>query len=245
LFVITFITSIPPVLVLYGPVVDDPRYILGGVDNGVSLGALLELILIIANIGTAVALFPILKRVNEILALGFVTARVVECAFIAVGILSVLSIVTLRQEAAAGADAGSLVAVGKSLVVLHDWTFLLGPGFVVGIGNGLLLGYLMYTSRLVPRGMAVLGLIAGPVLLARFVGVLFGVFEPGSVLGSLMVAPEFIWELTLGIWLIVKGFNKSALDSLSTDPDDGVLTGVDQPPSSLLQVMSLLRCSAT
>jgi hypothetical protein len=229
LFVITFIASIPPVLFLYGPVLDDPRYILGGgaADNGLALGAFLELILIIANIGTAVVLYPVVKRVNEILALGFVAARVIECAFIAVGILSVLSLVTLRQEAA-GADSGSLLAVGASLVALHDWTFLLGPGFVVGVGNGLILGYLMYRSGLVPRRMALLGLIAGPVLLARFVGILFGVFEPMSVLGSLMVVPEFLWELSLGLWLIVKGFNPSALASLSSDPDDGVSTGVDQ-----------------
>jgi hypothetical protein len=101
---------------------------------------------------------------------------------------------------------------------------------VVGIGNGLILGYLMYRSALVPRGMAILGLTAGSVLLVRFVGILFGVFEPMSTLGSLMVVPEFIWELLLGIWLIVKGFNASAVASLSTTPDeDGVLTGVEQP----------------
>src|SRR5215207_10734260 len=219
LFVITFITSIPAALVLYVPVLSNPEYIAGagGADNGVFLGASLELLLIIANIGTAVALWPVLKRVNESLALGYVTARVVECAFIAVGILSLLTLVTLRQEAAAGADAGSLLTVGQSLVALHDWTFLLGPGFVVGIGNGLILGYLMYTSRLVPRGMAVLGLIAGPVLLARFVGILFGVFEPISVLGGLMVVPEFLWELALGIWLTVRGFNPSALARLQPE----------------------------
>ena len=232
LFVITYITSIPPVLFLYGPLLDDPRYIVGGgaADNGASFGALLELLLIISNIGTAVVLYPVVKRVSEILALGFVAARVVESAFIAVGLLSVLTLVTLRQEAAAvGADAGSLVAVGASLVAIHDWTFLLGPGFVVGVGNGLILGYLMYRSALVPRGMAILGLIAGPVLLARFVGILFGVFEPGSALGGLMVVPEFLWELLLGIWLIVKGFNPSAVASLSTDPGDSVVMGVDQP----------------
>src|SRR4028119_331989 len=178
---------------LYGPLLDDPRYIVGGgaADNGASLGALLELILVVANIGTAVVLYPVVKRVNEILALGFVTARIVESAFIAIGVLSLLTVVALRQGAAAGADASSLVTVGESLVTLHDWTFLLGPGFVVGIGNGLILGYLMYRSGLVPRGMAVLGLIAGPVLIARFVGILFGVFEPMSVLGGLMVVPEF------------------------------------------------------
>jgi hypothetical protein len=126
------------------------------------------------------------------------------------------------------ADAGSLLAVGQSLVAIQSWTFLLGPGFVVGIGNGLILGYLMYRSGLVPRSMAMLGLIAGPVLLARFVGILFGAFEPMSVFGSIMVVPEFLWELSLGIWLIVKGFNPSAVASLSASPDDGVSMGVDQ-----------------
>src|SRR5215210_948156 len=219
LFVITFITAIPAALVLYVPVLNDPDYIVGagGADTRVFVGAFLELILIIANIGTAVALFPILKRQNEGVALGYVTARVVECAFIAVGILSLLSLVTLRQEAA-GADAGSLVAVGNSLVALHDWTFLLGPGFVVGVGNGLLLGYLMYRSRLVPRRMAMLGLVAGPVLCASGIAILFGVFEAGSVWQIIATIPEFVWELALGIWLIVKGFNPSALAALASEP---------------------------
>ena len=151
MFLITYITSIPAFFVFYPPVLDDPRYIVGGgADTSVSLGAFLELVLIIANIGTAVVLWPVLKRVNEILALGYVTARVVECAFIAVGLLSLLTVVALRQ-AAAGADAGSLIAVGQLLVAIHGWTFVLGPGFVVGVGNGLILGYLMYRSGLVPR----------------------------------------------------------------------------------------------
>jgi hypothetical protein len=158
---ITFITSIPAFF-FYVPVLDDPRYVVGaGADTSVSFGAFLELILIIANIGTAVVLFPILRRQNEILALGYVTARIVECAFIAVGILSLLTVVTLRQEAA-GADAGSLIAVGESLVALHNWTRLLGPGFVVGVGNGLILGYLMYSSRLAPRAWPCWGSSAVP-----------------------------------------------------------------------------------
>jgi Domain of unknown function (DUF4386) len=198
-------------------VLDDPRYIVGaGADTSVSLGAFLELILIIANIGTAVVLWPVLKRQNEILALGYVTARVVECAFIAVGILSLLSVVTLRQEAA-GADAGSLVAVGASLVALHDWTFLLGPGFVVGVGNGLMLGYLMYRSALVPRGMAMLGLIGGPLVCASGIAILFGVFEAGSVWQSIATIPEFLWKLSLGIWLTVRGFNPSAIARLQPE----------------------------
>jgi hypothetical protein len=216
LYLITFITSIPAFFVFYAPVLDDPRYIVGagGADNSVAFGAFLELILIIAHIGTAVVLYPILKRQNEILILGYVTARVVECTFIAVGILSLLTLVTLRQEAAEGADAASLLTAGKALVALHDWTFLLGPGFFVGVGNGLILGYLMYTSALVPRGMAVLGLIAGPLIIASGVGVLLGVIEAGGVVQGIATIPEFFWELSLGIWPIVRGFNPSAIARL-------------------------------
>jgi hypothetical protein len=212
LFLITFITAIPAFF-FYVPVLDDPRYIVGaGADTSVSFGAFLELLLIIANIGTAVVLFPILRRQNEVLALGYVTARIVECVFIAIGILSLLTVVTLRQEAV-GADTGSLVAVGESLVALHDWTRLLGPGFVVGVGNGLLLGYLMYRSALVRRGMAVLGLIGGPLIIASGVAVLLGVIEAGSVWQAIATIPEFFWELSLGIWLTVKGFNPSVIAS--------------------------------
>jgi hypothetical protein len=217
LFLITYITAIPAAFVFYPPVLDDPRYIVGaGADTSVLLGAFLELILIIANIGTAVVLLPILRRQNEILALGYVTARIVECVFIAVGILSLLTVVTLRQEDAAGADATSLVAVGESLVALHEWTRQLGPGFVVGVGNGLMLGYLMYRSGLVPRGMAVLGLIGGPLIIVTGVAVLLGVLEEGGV-WQVAVIPEFLWELLLGIWPIVRGFNPSAIARLQPE----------------------------
>jgi hypothetical protein len=210
LFLITFITAIAGDL-LYNPVLDDPDYIVGsGADNRVFLGAFLELLLIIANIGTALALFPILKRQNEALALGYVAARVVECAFIAVGILSVLSIVTLREDAP-GADADSLVLAGQSLVAIKDWTFLLGPGFVVGVGNGLLLGYLMYRSGLVPRPMAVLGLVGGPLVCASGIAVMFGVFEQGSAGQGIATIPEIAWEASLGIYLTVKGFRPSPI----------------------------------
>jgi hypothetical protein len=166
LFLITFLTSIPAALLLYGPVLDHANYIVGaGADTRVALGALLEVLLIIANIGTAVVLFPILKRQNEGLALGYVTARLVESTFIAIGIVSLLAIVTLRQDVGGAGGADSLVPVGRSLVAIHDWTFLLGPGWVVGVGNGLILGYLMYRSGLVPRGMAMLGLIGGPLII--------------------------------------------------------------------------------
>jgi hypothetical protein len=219
LFIVTFLTSIPAALVLYTPVLDNANYILGaGADTRVALGAFLEVLLIIANVGTAVVLFPILKRQHEGLALGFVTARLIESAFIAIGIVSILSVLTLRQDVAgaAGADAGSLVTVGKSLVAIHDWTFLLGPGFVVGVGNGLILGYLMYRSGLVPRGMAMLGLIGGPLIIVSGTAVLLNVIEPGSAPQVIATAPEFVWELSLGIYLMVKGFRPSPITAETT-----------------------------
>jgi hypothetical protein len=214
LYLITFITSIPAFF-FYAPVLNDPRYVLGsgGGDTSVAFGALLELLLIIANIGTAVVPYPIFRRQNEILALGYVTARIVECTFILVGILSLLTVVTLRQEAAAGADAASLLIAGKTLVALHNWTAQLGPGFVVGIGNGLILGYLMYRSRLMPRGLAVLGLIGGPLIVISGVAVMLGFLEEGGV-WQVGVIPEFFWELSLGIWPMVRGFNPSAIARL-------------------------------
>jgi hypothetical protein len=217
LFIITFLTSIPAALVLYTPVLDDANFILGaGADGGVALGAFLEMLLIVANVGTAVALFPILKRQNEGLALGFVGARVIESTFIAIGIVSLLAVVTLRQDAAGG-DPGSLVAAGQSLVAVHDWTFLLGPSWVVGVGNGLILGWLMYRSGLVPRGMAMLGLIGGSLVCASGIAVLLGVIEAGSAAQTLATAPEFVWELSLGIYLTVKGFKASGIERLQAD----------------------------
>jgi len=214
LFLITFITSIPAAFVLYPPVLNDPTYIVSsGADRQVSLGALLEVILVVANIGTAVVLYPLLKRQNHIVALGYVTARVMEGAMIAVGIISLLSVVTLRQDIAggAGADAAALVPVGRALVAVHDATFLLGPGFLAPLGNGILLGSLMYRSGLVPRGMATLGLIGGPLLIVSFVAVLFGAFEQVSLPAAIATIPEFLWELSIGVYLTVKGFKPSLI----------------------------------
>jgi hypothetical protein len=219
LFVITFLTSIPAALLLYTPVLDHTDYIVGaGADTRVGLGALLEVLLIVANVGSAVVLFPVLKRQNEGLALGYVTARIIESTFIAIGIVSLLAIVTLRQDVGGAGDAGSLVTVGRSLVAVHDWTFLLGPGWVVGVGNGLILGYLMYRSGLVPRRMAMLGLIGGPLIIASGTAVLFNVIEPGSAAQFIATIPEFVWELSLGIYLMVKGFKPSPITAGLASP---------------------------
>ena len=212
LFILTFITSIGGVLA-YGPVLSDANYITGaGSDTRVFLGAFLELMLILTNIGCAVVLFPLLKRQGEGLALSYVAARIVECTFILVGILSLLAIVTLRQTATA-ADAGSLLTIGKTLHVIHDWTFLLGPGFTDGIGTGLILGWLLYRSGLVSRRMALFGVIGGPLLAISGAAVLMGVIPQGSSVQGILTIPEIVWELFLGLWLTFKGFKESPVEA--------------------------------
>ena len=207
LYLITFVTSISA-LALYETVLRHPeRYIVGaGHDTQVLLGALLELLLIIANIGTAVVIFPIVRRQNEELALGYVTARLFECTFILVGIVSILGIITLRNQVAGSAEG----TVAYTLAAIKDWTFLLGPGWVVGWGNGLILGYLMYSSGLVPRKMTWLGLVGGPLIILSGTLVLFGVADKGGTFQSIATIPEFLWELSLGVYCTVKGFRPSS-----------------------------------
>ena len=210
LYLVTFVTSIPALL-LYEPALRHPvAYIAGaGHDKQILFGALLELLLIIANIGTAIVIFPIVRRQNEELSLGYVTARLVECTFILVGILCMLGIVTLRNQVA-GPSEGT---VAYTLAAIKDWTFLLGPGWVVGWGNGLILGYLMYSSRLVPRRAVWLGLIGGPLIIVSGTAVMFTGNHPSSALHALQgiaTIPEFLWELFLGIYCTIWGFRRDA-----------------------------------
>ncbi|MFH5823446.1 DUF4386 domain-containing protein [Georgenia sp. AZ-5] len=182
----------------------------------VALGAVLELILIIANVGTAVVPYAVFKRYSEGLALGYVAARLVEGTFVAIGIISLLAFLFMRQEGTAATD----LALGEAFVAIYDRAFLIGPGFFAGVANGMILGYLMYRSGLVPRGMAMLGLIGGPLVAASGVAVMFDVIERGSALQGVATIPEFIWELSFGIYLIVKGFKPSP-----------ILAGVDSGPA--------------
>jgi len=181
----------------------------------VYLGAILEFALIVTNIATAVVIYPIVKRQSEKVALGYVTARVMECVFILVGLISIMSIVSVSNAlaGATGAEATALTAQGNSLAATYDWAFLFGPGLVVGFGNGLMLGYLMYKSGLMPRRLAMLGLIGGPMLILSFVLILFGVYENGSGPSALMALPEIVWELSLGIYPAWKGFRPSPITS--------------------------------
>lgn len=205
LFLLTFLTSIPA-WGLFQPLLDDPAgYVAGGGGDGrVHLGVLLELLLIVANVGTALVLYPIVRRQSEILSLAYVVARVLESVFIAAGILCVLGVVSLSQD-----DAGA-ATLAESLASIKDWTFLLGPGFVVGWGNGLILAYLMYRSGLVPRGMAMLGLVGGALIIVSGAGVLFGAWEQGGAVQTIATVPEFFWELSLGIYCAAKGFRRES-----------------------------------
>jgi len=215
-FALTFVSSIAAVA-LYAPLLTDPRYVLGaGADTRIFAGAFCEIVLAITNIGTAVVLYPIVRRQSEGVALGYVASRIAESVLIAVGILSVLSVVTLRQAftAGAGADAAAYTVAARSLVALHDWTFLLGPGLLAGLGNGLLLGSLLYRSRLIPRGLSIIGVIGGPLVFVSGIAVLFGLHEQASVTSAVATIPEFVWEAVLSVWLIVRGFRPDALERL-------------------------------
>ena len=211
-FIGTFVFSIPAVL-LYDPVLNDANYILGGgLDARISLGALLEILLAISNIATAVVFFPVLKRVNEAVALGYVASRIMESAIIVTGLMSLMTVVTLRDNfGGTNADSASLNIAGHTLVALHDWTFLLGPQFGAGFGNGILLGYLMSKSGLVPRRMALLGLIGGPLAFVGGVFVLFGAIDNPSTALFAFTIIEIVWEASLAIYLTVKGYRPSPL----------------------------------
>lgn len=201
LYLATFVFSIAGVL-LYDPVLHPAKFMAGsGGDTRVRLGAVCEVFLIIANIGTALVVYPIFRRQYEVLSLGYVAARLAECTFIAIGIVSYLAVVTLRHK-----TAGSALNEAQSLVAVRNWTFVLGPGFVVGAGNGLILGYMMYRSGLMPRELAISGLVAGPLICITGLGVVLDVIPRGGTAQAIATIPEFFWELSLGIYPIVKGF---------------------------------------
>ncbi len=210
-FLGTFLFSIPAYF-FYDPLLTHADYVVGvGEDTRVGVGALLEVLLAVSGIATAVVIFPIVKRVNESIALGYVAARTVESIIILVGVASLVSVVALRQDLAA-ADAGSgAVEVARGLLAVHDQTALLGPQFCAGLGNGILLGYLMWRSRLLPRPMVMIGLVGGPLALLAGIGVLLGAWDTTSGLPVALTAPEALWELSLSIWLLVKGFRPSPI----------------------------------
>jgi hypothetical protein len=208
-YLITFLSSIPAYF-LQEPLLTNPDYIVGrGADAQVIAGSFLDLVTAFAGIGTAVALYSVIKRQHEGFALGFVTTRVMEAAIIVVSTVAMLVIVTLRQDGAAGADAAVLTVVGQALVAVRDWTFLFGPG-LMPVLNAVLLGTLMYRSRLVPRIIPTAGLIGAPLLFSSTIGTMFGINDPQSLWTGLATIPIFFWELSIGLWMAFKGFNPSS-----------------------------------
>jgi len=206
-YLITFISI--PTLALYGPVKTDPNFIISaGSTTPILVGGVLEMIVALAGIGTAVALYSVLKRQHEGFAIGLITSRIFEGAVIVTGVSSILSIVTLQHAGATGTEAAGLVAVGQAQIATFNWSFLLGQSLMPAI-NALLLGTLMYQSRLVPRILPIVGLIGAPLLLAGTVATLFGFAEQYGVVSATAV-PIALWELSLGLWLTFKGFNRSA-----------------------------------
>jgi hypothetical protein len=218
-YLITFISI--PTLALYGPVKNHRDWILSsGTHTGVLVGAFLEVIVALAGIGTAVTLYPVVKRQNEGVALGFVAARVLEAAMIFTGVLSLLSLVTLRHDlgGAAGANAAALVTTGASHVAVYNWTMLLGQTLMPCV-NALLLGSLMYRSRLVPRIIPIVGLIGAPLLLTAVIATLFGGVGHVSAFQGIATIPVALWEFSLGVWLVVKGFRPSPITAEMTAAD--------------------------
>ena len=219
-YLITFISI--PTLALYGPVKNHQDWILSsGTNTGVLVGCFLEVIVALAGIGTAVTLYPVVKRQNEGVALGFVTARLLEAAMIFTGVLSLLSLVTLRHDlgGAAGANAAALVTTGASHVAVYNWTMLLGQTLMPCV-NALLLGSLMYRSRLVPRIIPIVGLIGAPLLLAAVIAALFsGSIGHVSAFQAIATLPVAAWEFSLGVWLVVKGFKPSPITAEMTAAD--------------------------
>jgi Domain of unknown function (DUF4386) len=208
-YLITFISI--PTLALYGPVKNHRDWILSsGGHTAVLVGGFLEVIVALAGIGTAVTLYPVLKRQNEGAALGFAAARILEASMIFTGAVSLLSLVTLQQARATGANAAALVTAGASHVAVYNWAFLLGQSLMPGI-NALLLGTLLYRSRLVPRIIPMLGLIGAPILIAAVMATLFRGTVPPPSWTALAAIPVAAWELSLGLWLVIKGFKPSPI----------------------------------
>lgn len=213
-YLLTFAASIPAWLML-DPILSDPGYIVGGGhDSQIITACLLDFVNALAAVGSAVAIFPVARRVSEARALGFVTTRVVEAAIIMIGVVALLTVVTLRQDGATGADAATLTVTGQALVEGRNWTFLFGPGFMA-VFNALMFAGLLYRSRLVPRIIPTIGLIGAPLLLTADVLNAFGHGTQGAGWSMLGTLPIATWELSIGFYMAFKGFRREGVEALA------------------------------
>ena len=221
-FLATILTSVPAYFAGYHQMLTNPGLITGAGANparGIETAAMLEVFLIISNVATAVVAYPVLKRESEMGAIGYVAARLVEATFIAIGIISALTFVLMRQEATAASNP----VLGHVFDSIYYRAFLVGPGFFAGLANGVILGYLMYRSELVPRGMTWLGLIGGPLVMITGVLVMYNAIPRGGAIQSIATLPEALWELSLSIYCIAKGFRLTSPilrpDGVTTRPE--------------------------
>ena len=210
LYLVTFVGSIASAL-LVGPALNDPSYVLGagpGADQQIGLAAILELVNVFALIGCGIAFFSVIRKVHEGLAIGYLATRLFEGAIITVSVVSLLSIITLHQEVAAGANGEGLAPVAAALVALRNWAIVIGSNMAPF--NALMLGTALYRARLVPRAIPALGLVGAPILITFVMGMMLGVAQVGTPFHVVAVMPFFIWELVLGLWLTFKGFNEQS-----------------------------------
>jgi len=211
LFIIAAITAIVGVI-FYKPLLNDSEYLIQGAAhaNQVILGAIMELILVVSAVGTATVMFPLLKRYHRTIAIWHVCFRFMEAVVITIGIISVLSLLTLSQNyAAAGApDIASYQVSGILLKATHDWTFMLGPNFFLGI-NTMMYSYIFFKFKLVPRFIPVLGMTGSVLILLAALLEMFGVIDQVSMWGGILALPIFANEMILAVWLIARGLRES------------------------------------
>jgi hypothetical protein len=208
LYLVTFAGSIASAL-LVGPALNDPAYILGaGADQQIGLAGILELVNVFGLVGCGIAFFSVIRRVHEGLAIGYLATRLFEGAIITISVVSLLSIMTLHKQVAAGAAGEPLVPVAAALVAIRNWAIVIGSNMAPF--NALMLGTALYMARLVPRWMPALGIVGAPILISFVIGNILGVAQVGTLFHAIAILPFFIWELVLGLWLTFKGFNNDS-----------------------------------
>ena len=208
LYLVTFVGSIASAM-LVGPALNDPAYILGaGADQQIGLAGILELVNVFGLVGCGIAFFSVVRKVHEGLAIGYLATRLFEGAIITISVIGLLSVITLRQQVAAGADGETLAPVAAALVAVRNWAIVLGSNMAPF--NALMLGTALYKARLVPRWMPALGLVGAPILISFVIGNILGVAQVGTPFHAVAILPFFVWELALGLWLTFKGFNENS-----------------------------------
>lgn len=214
-FLISDVASIAALL-LFQPLLKNADFI---TSSGISeplilLGTVLEILTAFAAAATALVLYPILRKQSQSMALGYVIFRALEAAMILIGVLCVLAVLALRTNFLASAgDPAIYQVVAGALIAIKNWSFVFGPNIILAV-NATILGYLLLQSKLVPRTIALLALIDGPVILTVAILVLFGVVVQDSPIQILSAMPMLAFEVSFSLYLIIKGFKSEAIETL-------------------------------